>query len=835
MQIDDLQPIKVVSTPTGTIHRFQQYKDGIPVFGTEILVRIDASQRVRQLNLEHISPARVVTVAADAAQLEPKAAIKAASDAVGVHTLRKKTALPSKTYYPTDKGLKLAYLVMVLTDGPARDCRVIVDAFTVEILAKDDLTLLAEDGEGYVFDPNPVVTSGNNALRAPEATVAACGFAGTAQATIDAERVTRTLKEITKSGTKYKLDGPYVVVQNSPEETNKNNFKYASNQDGFEGVMAYYHVDTIQRYIQSLGITNAHSSKIDVVPHANQTNASYNPGDDTIRLGHSGPCKPDRGEDEEATIHEYGHGIQHDMVPGWGGKNPVTNRYETGAMGEGFGDILACAYFAPEHPFQREVFEDWCFADEGGMRRVDGTKVYPWNIPSGAGGDWLNNVHDDGEIWSAALWNIFLDMGGDDAASLAARLAARGELLRTLILSHTRVSANGTMPDGAEAFLDENHDLAEYRLQHGIEMLNSFHDRGILHCETGSNLKVIELWSQQSESPAVGWQQVEAGQDNWFYARVRNDGTVNARAFVVEFSFKSPFSTPVYPADFRDHIISGAVGYDLAPGATATVKARWPKDLIPAIPTGATVRHGCLFAEVYNPADHVPAGVTTIGASNGKLAQRNTDIVDALPDATVDYFFAISNYHIAKPQLVRFELIRPPRWENLEVTLHHRDPRVIKALREKMTIVRIKEVKPTEVISARPEVRVLEATRVSVGLSPDQPQILINLARGSSIIVPDQPAPAGDEITDITEDFFHQDVDLVSLQEQAFLKLKTGLRVGFPYTMAPRERLTLRVRIKVPQNARPGDKIKVEMVQRDAKGSFIGGFDVLVNVVERHG
>ncbi|MCU0490924.1 MAG: M36 family metallopeptidase, partial [Chloroflexaceae bacterium] len=648
---DDLQTIKATVTLTSTICRFRQQKDGIPIFGTEILVQLASSRRVRQLNLEHVAWPQVMTPRGDAAPLSQEAARKAA-------------------------------------------------------------------------------------------TVATCGFAGTAQAIIDGERVTRTLHQIGKVGTKYRLEGPFVKVLNSPEETNKNNFTYASNQDGFEAVMGYYHLDSLQRYIQNtLGITTAHNSQVNVVPHANQSYASYNPGDDTIRLGHSGVCKPDRGEDAEAMIHEYGHGLQSDMVPGWGDSaNPTTHRYETGAMGEGFGDILACAYFAPDRPFQREVFEDWCFADEGGMCRVDGTKVYPWNIASGAGGDWLNNVHDDGEIWSSALWNIFLDTGGGDPTNVVNCRAARDELLKTLILSHTRVPANGTMPKGAEAYMDENHDLPEYRLRYGRQILDNFHERGLLHCTEGSNLRVESLWSQQNELPEAGWQQVEYGQDNWFYARVRNTGTATTRAFVVTFSFKSPFSTPVFPDDFRNNVISAAVGYNLAPGATMTLRARWPKKQIPPIPTGATERHGCLFAEVYNPVDHVAAGVTAIGASHGKLAQCNTNIINLVPDEEIDYFFVVSNPLIIRETLVRLEVMRPPRWPNLEVTLHHRDPRVIKNLWQQMQRIELRPTLPGGGNIVRVEIVFPPGRVAQVPVMPRSPE---QLTFGLRLRVPRQ-AQAGE-------------------------------------------------------------------------------------------
>ena len=77
-----------------------------------------------------------------------------------------------------------------------------------------------------------------------------------------------------------------------------------------------------------------------------------------------GIAEPDRGEDADAILHEYGHAIQDDQVPDWGVENPITHRFETSAMGEGFGDILACVFFAEKGGgFQREVFEDWVGAD----------------------------------------------------------------------------------------------------------------------------------------------------------------------------------------------------------------------------------------------------------------------------------------------------------------------------------------------------------------------------------------------------------------------------------------------------------------------------------------
>ena len=843
LQTKDLKKTQDVTTPTGRVARFIKTRDGIPIIGTEIHVVLDRTSKIKQIDVEHITAENVLQPSGRKKILTDDAVVKKVRSSLGVHTLRQKVNPPRKVYLPTPEGLQLAYEVIILTREPLHDWYITANAYTGEILTQQDRIWKA-NGQGKVFDPNPVVTASNNTLRDPTA-AATCGFTASPQATVDNEQVTRTLTGLTLSAGKYKLEGPYVKLRDfgppnttPPEETNANAFTYASNNGGFEAVMIYYHIDTLQRYIQNtLGITNANNRQIEADAHDNDGGGGgfYSPGDLGVHFGDSGPCQPDRAEDADCICHEYNHATMDNVVPGYGPMqyvtgvgwmgvpNPTTNRRESRAIGEGFSDALPCIYFAPDHPFQREVFEDWAFVPAG-LRRVDETKHYPNVTPN----DWMDDEHADGEIWSAALWNIYRTIGGD-SANTATQRAARDELLKTMISSYFVLTTNPNMMDAAEAILDTNTDLPEFRLIHGVEMLDSFHDRAILRCHADSNLKITEVWSQQNETPEVGYQQVEAGQDNWFYAKVRNDGTANARVFVVEFSFKSPFSTPVYPSDFRDHIISGAVGYDLAPGSTATVRGQWPKELIPPIPTGTTSRHGCIFAEVYNPADHVPAGVTTLGGSNGKLRQMNTTIVDQIPDANADFLFTVSNYYIAKPQWIRLELIRPAPWENLEVTLSHHDPTQIQKLWNNIEKIQKLPVKTEVPAVSPPEVKIIESTKIAVSVSPEKPWLLIDLARGSTLRTSDQPA----YVEETRDDFVHPDVDLVNMKGQMLMKFRPGLKAGLPFEMIPRERVTLKVTIKVPSNAKPGDKIKAEMTQNDAAGNLVGGFNVLINVVAK--
>ena len=84
------------------------------------------------------------------------------------------------------------------------------------------------------------------------------------------------------SGGNHKLEGLYVKSHNfgapnltAPEVLNANDFNYSSGDDRFEWVNVYYHVDTVQRYIQSLGITTANNRQTECDAHDNSVNAAW--------------------------------------------------------------------------------------------------------------------------------------------------------------------------------------------------------------------------------------------------------------------------------------------------------------------------------------------------------------------------------------------------------------------------------------------------------------------------------------------------------------------------------------------------------------------------------
>ena len=242
-QPENLELTQNVTTPTRKIIRYQQSQDKIPILDSYVVTQLDKEGKVKQVDLGVTSKTDIVKpLAAGDTKITPQEAINYASSAIGDSKLREKVNEPEIVYYPTRTGLRLAYKVLILTREPMHDWRIIVDAYTREVLEQRDL-LFEVDGQGKVFDPNPVVTANDNSYRDPDA-IATCGFVGTPRATIDAQRVDRVLKDITFSGGTHKLEGPYVKLRDfgapnipPPEEVGATNFNYSSGDDKFEAVM----------------------------------------------------------------------------------------------------------------------------------------------------------------------------------------------------------------------------------------------------------------------------------------------------------------------------------------------------------------------------------------------------------------------------------------------------------------------------------------------------------------------------------------------------------------------------------------------------------------------
>jgi hypothetical protein len=213
----------------------------------------------------------------------------------------------------------------------------------------------------------------------------------------------KTLTNLDGSGT---LTGDYAKViseTGTPARNTGSGFIYTRDQDQFEQVMGYYWITEAQKYIQSLGF----GSTLRAVNKRQQLLRIDQFGGDnsfyrdefkklTITLGKGGV---DDAEDGEVIVHEYGHSVQDDQVPGFG-SSP-----DAGAIGEGFSDYFAVTVglAVTGETFQAPCVADWDSVSYTPgpihcLRRLDSTKHYPEDLHP------RREVHADGELWSAALW-----------------------------------------------------------------------------------------------------------------------------------------------------------------------------------------------------------------------------------------------------------------------------------------------------------------------------------------------------------------------------------------------------------------------------------------------
>jgi hypothetical protein len=185
------------------------------------------------------------------------------------------------------------------------------------------------------------------------------------------------------------------------------------------------------------------------------------------------------------------------------------------------------------------------------------------------------------------------------------------------------------------------------------------------HLWAGTFWNSPDLWIRNADDGGTTHQPPEYGQDNWFHARVRNrSASGTARHFVVTFNAKPWAGTEfVYPVDFLP-CTAAVAGFDLGPGDTRIVKARWPRLLVP--PAGT---HVCWLAAALSRSDRPGSGLHVWEHNN--LAQKNLTVIDVLPNQWLILPFLLDRVKLWRRRGVTLQLHRPPRWEKLEAAILH--------------------------------------------------------------------------------------------------------------------------------------------------------------------
>jgi hypothetical protein len=357
----------------------------------------------------------------------------------------------------------LAYALNIQA-GSIVHARYVIDANDGDILLAGDPSMYYTNALGKVFWPNPV-----NTLNDRDKSLADNGDADTIPGTAYFPTVLHDVIQITGG---YVLRGPYVTPNDVLEPPiyfntfdsvsfygsvfNSNPFFSFDNgraDKRFEHVMVYSTIDSNQRYIQSLGLApDINKRAIQVDPHGfeGQDLSRYAPdgtGKGYLTFGEGGV---DDAEDTDVILHEYGHAIQDNQAPGK--YVDLSCSTEAGAMAEGFGDYWQASNtraVSIGNGFDPACYAEWDWRGDAKnkgtlcKRKVNSKKTYS---------DFKGiDCHDDGQIWSSALWAILTALGSTENQRKVAD--------QLILQSHFEVQkmekmAHPTFVDGGVALLN---------------------------------------------------------------------------------------------------------------------------------------------------------------------------------------------------------------------------------------------------------------------------------------------------------------------------------------------------------------------------------------------
>jgi Zn-dependent metalloprotease len=407
---------------SGETLRFQQMVNDVPVFKSEIVVHFSPQNKISSTSNSYDAQVKAITTTPS---ISKEDAISKSNRELEINS---PISFQECKLYVYNKlpETKLVYRVVTDSELKTGSWETVVDAQTGVVLSKKDVAVYHKEkskkkektantpqknnailpafvtGNGMIFDPDPLsfahVAYGGTYTDASDA----------ANASLDAARTSVVLPELEFTAGVYKLKSSYVEIKNLGAP-NKGlftqataDFNFNRNQDGFEAVNCYYHIDKSLRYInETLGIPcrplgNGGILWFDPSSVDGDDNSFYDNGQ--LNFGEGGV---DDGEDADVILHELGHGI-HDWVT-----NGELSQED--GLSEGFGDYWAMSYSRSLHQWQTaNAAYHYVFSWDGHNPFWDGrvtntSKTYP----SGLDGE----VHDDGEIWAAASMKIYDQLG----------------------------------------------------------------------------------------------------------------------------------------------------------------------------------------------------------------------------------------------------------------------------------------------------------------------------------------------------------------------------------------------------------------------------------------
>ncbi|MCP4321700.1 MAG: hypothetical protein GY787_07590 [Alteromonadales bacterium] len=334
-----------------------------------------------------------------------------------------------------------------------------------------------------------------------------------------------------------------------------------------------------------------------------------------------------------------------------------------------------------------------------------------------------------------------------------------------------------------------------------------------------------DLWIRNSDDGAEIHQPPEFGQHNYFHARVTNRGNATARTFIVTFNVKPWLGTEfTYPGDFLPSN-TAAVGYNLAPGETKIVKATWRRQDI--LPKGT---HACWISSAYTPKDEAISDHNVWDDNN--LAQKNLAIIDALPNTIIELPIVIGIPLLPTIKFSRLELIRPRNHKKMQISLFNEEPELTRGLYYSYRSFK-KEFKRQNA-QQQPEIKFLHDSQICMKSLTGTTELAVKKASTLKFTAHKQFILSEDYWK---RKFLQNDTKLIYFHKEKQLELRfaSGASAGLPIALMPKSQYAMKVRIEVPKDTKPGEKLPIELVQRDQFGQVVGGVSIQVQIVKHKG
>ncbi|MFM4730246.1 proprotein convertase P-domain-containing protein [Aeromonas salmonicida] len=339
--------------------------------------------------------------------------------------------------------------------------------------------------EARVFDPDPRTQLQDASLVWHDELVLA-----------DAAYQDRVPLPVTLQGGRYLLSGPHARVVDAMEpdtapfsSDDPQAFRLTRDDRGFADINAYYHLDLAQRHIKKLGFTGLIPGALDIDTEAGyQDNSLYDPFERRLELGRSGV--PD-AEDPMVIWHEFGHAVQHHIVPDLG------EEADWGAIGEGFSDYLAASHRQRSEAgrqFEPAMVFNWDarFTDRT-PRQLDDLRARYHPDYSYPAHRTINGSNGD-QLWGTPLFQALL------ASVTEYGEGARDEFDRVIIESHFGLGPAIRMPQLARITVDTAARLYPAR-HYASHLEQAFRQHGLLLAPVNIALaegSAIELGQRQS-------------------------------------------------------------------------------------------------------------------------------------------------------------------------------------------------------------------------------------------------------------------------------------------------------------------------------------------------